>query len=326
MRRRGGHDIQRIGNVAGGARVFQAALIYLLLTLVGCDRAERSEKSTSDRQTEARTRRVFVVNYPLEYFAERIGGDGIEVVLPASGEEDPAFWKPDAATINLMQRADLILLNGAGYAKWTNFATLPRSIVVNTSASFQDRYIRIEQEVTHAHGPDGEHAHAGTAFTTWLDPRLALEQAEAIRDRLVRLLPEQVGMMKRNFDDLRNDMLELDARLERITEEHQGKPLLASHPVYQYFARRYGLNLLSVHWEPHETPDENGWSRFDELIADHVAKVMLWEALPNAAIRDALDRRGVGVVVFDPCGNVPDEGDYLSVMRRNASRLDRALN
>jgi zinc transport system substrate-binding protein len=30
--------------------------------------------------------------------------------------------------------------------------------------------------------------------------------------------------------------------------------LLASHPVYQYLARRYGLNLRSLVWETDEVP------------------------------------------------------------------------
>jgi hypothetical protein len=29
-------------------------------------------------------------------------------------------------------------------------------------------------------------------------------------------------------------------------------------------------------------------------------------------------------VVFDPCGNVPEEGDYLTVMRENLRRLSEA--
>jgi zinc transport system substrate-binding protein len=60
---------------------------------------------------------VYAVNYPLQYFAQRIAGDYAEVVLPVPTGVDPAFWQPDAAGIGGFQRADVILLNGAGYAK-----------------------------------------------------------------------------------------------------------------------------------------------------------------------------------------------------------------
>ena len=55
---------------------------------------------------------VYVVNYPLQYFAERIAGDQATVVFPAPPDEDPAFWTPDVSTIAGYQQADLILLNG----------------------------------------------------------------------------------------------------------------------------------------------------------------------------------------------------------------------
>ena len=32
---------------------------------------------------------VYTVNYPLQYFAERIGGEYVEVIFPAPGDEDP---------------------------------------------------------------------------------------------------------------------------------------------------------------------------------------------------------------------------------------------
>ena len=76
---------------------------------------------------------IYTVNYPLAYFAERIGNDLVEVHFPAPTGEDPAFWSPDGDTIAAFQEADLILLNGAGYAKWVERAALPSSKVVNIS-------------------------------------------------------------------------------------------------------------------------------------------------------------------------------------------------
>ncbi len=59
---------------------------------------------------------VYTVNYPLYYFASRIAGDAAEVVFPVPEDVDPAFWMPGTEEIAAFQKADLILLNGAGYA------------------------------------------------------------------------------------------------------------------------------------------------------------------------------------------------------------------
>ncbi|TNF96127.1 MAG: zinc ABC transporter substrate-binding protein, partial [Gammaproteobacteria bacterium] len=129
---------------------------------------------------------IYTVNYPLQYFAERIGGQHVDVHFPAPKGVDPAFWKPDVKTIGQYQQADLILLNGANYAKWINQVSLPRLRTVDTSRGFGDQLIKVSAGATHSHGPSGDHSHSGTAFTTWLDPQLASLQAKAIRDALIK--------------------------------------------------------------------------------------------------------------------------------------------
>ena len=104
---------------------------------------------------------VFTVNYPLAYFAERIGGDHVAVTFPSPAEGDPAFWNPDGDTIARYQAADLVLLNGAGYAKWAARASLRVSRTVDTSRGFEQAWIELEDVTAHTHGPEGEHSHSG---------------------------------------------------------------------------------------------------------------------------------------------------------------------
>jgi zinc transport system substrate-binding protein len=263
---------------------------------------------------------VYTVNYPLQYFARRVAGPHAQVVFPAPADVDPAFWQPDIDTIIEYQQADLVLLNGAGYARWVNKVSLPVSRLVNTSAAFQDNYIEIETTTTHSHGPAGDHSHAGTAFTTWLDFTQALEQARVIRDALVKLRPDLADSFERGFNLLEHELLALDAELKSVVNNHP-LPVLASHPVYQYLARGYGLNLRSVTWEPDELPSTEQWIAFRSLLAGHPARWMLWEDNPDAEIVMRLQSLDVDVVVFNPCANKPEAGDFMSVMHENLQRL-----
>ncbi|MEA3413545.1 MAG: metal ABC transporter substrate-binding protein [Pseudomonadota bacterium] len=269
---------------------------------------------------------VYAVNYPLQYFAERIAGDHAEVVLPVPSDADPAFWHPDAATIGGFQRADLILLNGAGYARWINRVSLPRRKLVDTSASFRDRFIDTEERATHSHGREGEHSHAGTAFTTWLDFSQAVAQAGAVRDALSRLMPELSDTFAGNFLALERDLLDLDAKLTAIVARDPEKPLIASHPVYQYLSRRYSLNLASVTWEPDALPPETEWKVLAELHEGHAAAWMLWEGTPAPEIRKGLRQLGIRNTVYDPCGNRPGVGDFLTVMSNNVANITRVFD
>ena len=288
----------------------------LLLPLLAC--------SDSGQQPAAQPQAkpvVYTVNYPLQYFAQRVGGDLVEVRFPAPAGEDPAYWEPDTATLQQYQQADLILLNGAGYAKWVARATLPDSRMVDTSAAFRDRLIEIKNLVTHSHGPEGKHTHGGTAFTTWLDPSLAIAQARAVAEAFTKLLPAETAVIEQNLAALRKDLESIDTALKQAIGHRNDTPLLGSHPVYQYLARAYNLNLKPVHWEPDEMPPAAEWRKLDTLLREHKAQWMIWEAPPSVGITNELEKRGVRITIFYTLGNTPDAGDYLSVMLENAERL-----
>jgi zinc transport system substrate-binding protein len=297
-----------------------------VLLLAGCGDSGRREAATSDSEAVREgPLSVFVVNHPLRFMAESIGGEHVRVSFPAPAEVDPATWIPDGDTLAAYQSADLILLNGAGYARWVGLASLPRAHVVDTSAAFGDRLIALEGSVTHTHGPAGAHAHEGTAFTTWLDPTLAIEQARAIAQALTRARPQGAESFSRNLAQLEANLRELDARLTAAARRIGDAPLLFSHPVYQYLIRRYGLNARSVHWEPGEPPDDAMFAELDALLDAHEARWMIWEGAPLPATGRALRARGVDSLVFEPGANTPAEGDFLTLMEDNARALEGAF-
>ncbi len=268
---------------------------------------------------------IYTVNYPLKYFAERIAGDRIIVEFPAPPDIDPAFWTPDAKEVKAFQSADLILLNGATYAKWIAKATLPQSRCVNTSKTFRESYIELTDGVTHSHGKGGDHSHSGTAFTTWLDLEQATTQAEAIKEALSLKLPGESAAFEKSFELLANDLLALDNEIKKIVARDPERPFVASHPVYQYFARRYGVNLRRVMWEPGDIPAGDKWMELEHLLESHPAKWMIWEGAPNPESVKKLESLGVRSLVFDPCGNAPETGDFLSVMQENVRNLRKAF-
>jgi zinc transport system substrate-binding protein len=268
---------------------------------------------------------VYVVSYPLQYFAERIGGKYVNVVFPVPADVDPAYWMPDTRTIAAYQQADLILLNGVGYAKWVNKVTLPRFRMVNTSAEFKDQYIEAAEILTHSHGSEGEHAHEALAFTTWVDFSFAAKQAKAIAAALSRKRPDLRDIFQKNYAALEQDLIALDRTIKEIVSKDRSRPLVASHPVYDYFARRYGLNIKSVHWEPDEIPTNEQMMELNGVLKEHPAKCMIWERNPMKQSVERLHTNGVASLVFDPSGNTPDQGDFLDVMKQNVENLKSAF-
>jgi putative ABC transport system permease protein len=304
-----------------------AGLSWMVLQNLGLSSARTNlQSSTFNLQPSAAAKpRVAVVNYPLWYFTKRIAGDRVELVLPIPREVDPAFWRPDANGIRQYQQSDLIFLNGADYEKWRLTSVLPLAKQVVTSAAFAENYMTNGEVITHSHGTEGLHSHGLIDFNTWMDPRQAKLQAHAIRDELVRLVPAATKQFDANLQSLEKDLDDLDADLERASASFGNVPLLASHPVYHYIARRYGWNLKNVHWEPDEMPSDAEWRKFEKLHAEHPGKIMLWEEDPLPVVAERLRKMGVEPVAFETCASEPAKGDYLTIMKANAARLREAI-
>jgi len=296
-------------------RVWYAAILLVCIVLSAAGPSFSADTGEAEQLT------VYTTNYPLTYFTERIAGEHAEVVFPCPTGVDPAFWVPDKKTIAAYQKADLIVLNGATYEKWIDKVTLPQFRLVHTSRGFKDDYVETSDAITHSHGLDGEHAHSGTAFTTWLDFSQAALQAKAIVEALARKAPDQQEIFEKNYEALKEDLLALDEDIKKIVSADPDKPLIASHPIYQYFARRYELDLEAVMWEPDEFPTAEQWQELEYGLEVHTAGWMLWEGKPLEKSVDELETLGVKSAVFAPCMNTPEDGDFLQVMKQNIESL-----
>jgi zinc transport system substrate-binding protein len=278
---------------------------------------------------EARTGKpvIYTTFYPTQYFAERIGGDLIDVVCPVPADEDAIFWMPDANVIQEYQAADLVVVNGAEFAKWVRKASLLESRVVDTAKPFTDDFISFEHATVHSHGKAGEHAHEGLDGHTWVDPVNAAIQADEIRKALVKRFPEHGAVFEKGFAALARDMDALDRRLKTYQAAYKNQPLLASHPAYNYIAQRYGWNIVNLDLDPEEMPSDEAIQEIKTTLQKHPAKYLIWEAYPTKAIADRMQEElGLTSIEFSPCELLSREDlaagkDYMTVMRDNLDNI-----
>lgn len=268
--------------------------------------------------------KIIAVNYALSYFAERLGGADVDVVFPVPEGADPSFWRPSIADISAIQSADLIVLNGAGFATWTTKVSLPRARIVDTSRGFEEQLIATAT-VTHSHGPDGEHSHAGTASFTWLDQSQATLQASAIAAAMARRGLADPTAIYTRLASLTEDLNALDVAAEALRPLAEGKVLIATHPRYQYLARAYGLDIRALEWEAGAAPDADQLEDLEELVAESGASVLLWEAEPPSEARAAVRTLGLSDVVFPTLSATPGDQDYLDTLHEAVVALATAL-
>ena len=268
--------------------------------------------------------RVVTVNYALQYLAERIVEDAADVLFPVPADVDPSFWRPSISDISMIQSADVILLNGAGFATWVDRVSLPRSKVVDTSVHIQGDFI-VTESITHSHGDGGEHSHEGLASYTWLDPTLALAQARRIGSAFPAydLMPPNVAMGR--GVQLSRELEALDAEISATLAGLDGVAIIATHPRYQYFARRYNLAITALDWDAGAAPTPAQLDALAAEVAETGATILIWEAAPPEAAKSAVAALGLANVVFPPMAHAPP-GDltYPEVLQKAARDLAAA--
>ena len=124
---------------------------------------------------------------------------------------------------------------------------------------------------------------------------------------------------------MREDLLNLHKSMKNVVQSIGEQNIIGSHPVYQYMSEAYNLNILSVHFEPDEIPSAKQWKEFDHLLDNYPARIMLWEDEPLKEVKEILKSKGIQVVVFNPCGNKPENGDFITIMQENINSLSEAI-
>ena len=225
------------------------------------------------------------------------------------------------------RNAKLIVLNGAQFEKWAINASLPSSRMVNSAAAFKSEYITFDTGITHSHGAAGEHSHTGVDGHTWLDPIHAVAQAEAIAAGMASAWPEHADAFASNLASLVSDLESLDAEFKELTPKLEGVKLLASHPAYNYLAKRYGWTITNLDLDPDEGVTAEAMEEIAAAIGNHEGRtILLWESEPS----DAGFAGNFTSVLFSPAelpGTGPDplSPDYIEIMRANIQWLESVL-
>jgi zinc transport system substrate-binding protein len=261
---------------------------------------------------------VRALSFPAAWLVQRVAGDAVTLTNVNPPGEDPPAWQPSGDLVADLGNADLIVANGAGYEAWVTTVSLPPSKLLKL-ADGQD--LITLPGVTHSHGKDGSHSHAGVDPHTWADPALFAKQAAALHDQLVALDPGH----KATFDDglarVQADLAALDQELAAALVGAKGHRLASSHPAFNYLARRYGLDVTSFEFDPSEAPEAAAKATFDAWTATAGAgPVLLWEAAPADAARAAFSA-DVRQTVLDPLEQPSADGsyDYLAKSRTNVA-------
>ena len=163
----------------------------------------------------------------------------------------------------------------------------------------------------------------------WLDPKTA----DAITAAMVKTFSEVDPENKKYYEDNRKTFLsrlnskleEWQARLEPLKNE----PLLAFHDDWDYFANRFGLNIVDFITARNGAPPKLGRiGELTKLIKDKNIRIIIAEAnQPERHSNMLAERTGAKVVhLAGSVGMLPNTDDYIALFDANVNALVAANN
>lgn len=311
--------------------------VWLLAAAVVLAACGDDEVSAPGASAEGSARLTVVASvYPMQYFAERVGGDRVEVVAlvpPGVDGHDFELTPRDLLTI---ADADLIAMNGLELEPWLERAIeslgddLDGIVVEAADASTAIPFVDHEaghgdgedtaRDDGHDHGDghedddgheDGGHGdghghddqHAGHAHGeldphVWQDPLLAVTQAERIAEALSSRDPAGAATYEANLALLRDDLLALHADFEEGLSSCRHREFVTSHAAYGYIALRYGLEQVTVYGlTPGSDPSPQRLAGIADRIREAgLAAVLVEPVLSGEAERAISDETGAEIL------------------------------
>ncbi|MER7418690.1 metal ABC transporter substrate-binding protein [Micromonospora peucetia] len=272
---------------------------------------------------------VVAAFYPLQFLAERIGGDAVKVTNLVKPGAEPHDLELNPRQVGQVVEAELVvLLKGFQPA-------LDEAVEQNAGGRVFD--VSTVQPLMDAaaggHDHEGEehgHEEAGAKDPhLWLDPTRLATVGDKLAERLGQADPDHAADYTARAGSLRAELEKLDAEFTAGLKTCQRREIVVSHTAFGYLTERYQLGQIGITGlSPENEPAPQRLAEVIEEARKHKATTIFFEALVSPKVAETIAATvGAKTAVLDPLeGLSTDGGDYLSVMRTNLQTLRTALS
>jgi zinc transport system substrate-binding protein len=278
--------------------------------------------------------------YPMQFLAERIGGEHVNVTtLTAPGQEPHDLELSTRQTAQLGEADAVLYLKSLQPAvdEAVDQSGVETKIDAATLTSLEDH-----GDVEHSHEGEEEHAEESSGEEhaeeeehardphVWLDPVKYAEVAEGVAEAFAKADPDHAADYRKNAEELTGKLDELNTRFAEGLKNTETKVFFTNHAAFTYLAERYGLTQEAISGlDPESEPSP---ARIKELQteakADGVTTVFYETLVSDKTAKTLAKDAGLKTDVLDPLEGITDKSegdDYFQVMDANLEALRTAL-
>ncbi|GAB3069253.1 metal ABC transporter substrate-binding protein [Micromonospora schwarzwaldensis] len=271
---------------------------------------------------------VVAAFYPLQFLAERIGGDRVAVGNLTKPGAEPHDLELNPRQVGQVVDAELIVYltgfqpavdeaveqNGGDRA----FDVAGVTPLLDAAAGGHDH----EGEAGHEEKDSGKDPHL------WLDPTRLATVGDKLAERLGTVDPDHAADYTARAGALRAELATLDTEYAEGLRTCQRREIVTSHTAFGYLAEHYRLEQIGLTGlTPESEPSPQRLAEVTNEAREHRATTIFFETLVSPKVAETIARTvGARTAVLDPIEGPPAEGDYLSAMRTNLQTLRTALD
>lgn len=337
--------------------------LIALIALTACSPAPNSQVETqagnateADSAGSSQSDRLQVVTtfLPMTQFTRAVAGSCAEVSQLLPGNAGPHDYQAKPTDAQRLSQADVLVQNGLELEQFLEpmiaNAGNESLLIIDSSeglplrameALHGDDHDHEHEEHAHDdhdhdhedHGDKAASGHAGHNHGefdphVWLDPLLAAQQVNNIRDGLIAAEPSCEAEFTANAADYTDQLNALHQATAQALEPFSGKTFVIYHDFAGYFGDRYNIKpefLVSV---PEQDPSPTDVQRVIEAAQASDLSTLLVESDASARPFEAIAQDlGVSISTFSPnaVGDGTGPETYFTVMEENIANLQAAF-
>ena len=228
-------------------------LILAIAVLTACDKSGSSSSSPGDGKPK-----IVATTTMIGDLVHQIAGDKIDLATLMPPGTDPHTYKPTTKDLADISRATHVFYNGLH---------LEGKMVELFEHRMKDKATAISQDIPKDKLLAWQEGEGGTYDPhVWFDPTLWKVAAKTVRDELTRIDSANTAHYDERLKDLTARLDKLDAYIAQTLGQipSQRKVLITSHDAFNYYGKRYNLEVRGLQGISTET--EAGLSNIQEAV------------------------------------------------------------
>ena len=252
---------------------------------------------------------------PQKYFVEKIGGDNVAVNVMIAPGVDPHTYEPKPEQLKQLSKTQAYFTVGVSLEDaWKDRlqSVNPKMLVVDTSKGVEKLPLE-EHEHEHEHGSLDPHI--------WLSPKRVKLQAETIYQTLVQIDPQNQAKYQANLEGFIQEIKTLDQDIQENLKNVKSRKFIVFHPEWGYFAKDYGLEMISIEVEGNE-PSASELADLIKSAKTEKIKVIFaqpeFSTKSSQTIAKEIDGQVMTISAFSP--------DWSNNLRQVSKKMSEVLN